>query len=161
MYHYRLLKLQREGKPIRVGWVGAGDFGFGTQVRAHQIPGLYPAIIADLRLDAARRSFLSAGVPSKRIVAIESLSAANEAIRRGQSVICEDWTIVTQAEIDAVVKVTGVPDAAAYAAEGAIRQGKHVRAKVAIPVGTEITYDMVKRRRGSLLWELRQEQDTR
>ena len=50
----KLQKLQEDGKPVRVGMVGAGKFGSMFLAQVRKIPGVQVIAIADLSPERAR-----------------------------------------------------------------------------------------------------------
>ena len=53
MLHQRLAELEREGRPIRVGIIGAGTFGTQIVAQTCHIQGMRVAAIADLKPERA------------------------------------------------------------------------------------------------------------
>ena len=51
---------QREGRRIRVGVMGAGEFGRALVTQLAQAPGMLPAAVADLDPDLARAALRAA-----------------------------------------------------------------------------------------------------
>ena len=114
-------------QPIIVGWVGAGEFGTGMQLCAHDIPGLYPAVIADLHLKNAINSFLAAGRASEDIVIAETLVEVDEALADGKAVVtCSKELVFENNSVEVVVESSGVAEVAAQVIEGAIANRKHI-----------------------------------
>lgn len=121
-----LEELAADGRPIRVGMIGAGFMGRGVALQiATAVPGMRIAAIANRHLEAARRAFVEAGQSNPRPV--DSAKALAAAIARGQPAITEDWKLVCESDaIDVVLEVTGSLEYAAHAVAAAIENGKHV-----------------------------------
>jgi predicted homoserine dehydrogenase-like protein len=101
-----------EGRPIRVGLIGAGKFGsmFLSQVPA--IPGLEVAVITDLDPDRARAACREVGWDETRI---ESTIYTSDAA-----------AIWSDAGVEVMVEATGHPEAGIAHATAAIDAGLHV-----------------------------------
>ena len=55
MFSAALARRAAEGKPIRVGIIGAGKFGGGLLVQLAQMKGMVACAVADTDLERARR----------------------------------------------------------------------------------------------------------
>lgn len=120
-----LRRREDEGRPIRVGLVGAGFMGRGIALQILTVaPGMRLAAIANRSIDPARACFGLAGI-EPRIVSTASEIA--DAVAAGQPVVTDDPLLVARAPgIDIVVEVTGSIEFAAHAVLAAIEAGKHV-----------------------------------
>ncbi|HUM09625.1 MAG TPA: Gfo/Idh/MocA family oxidoreductase [Myxococcaceae bacterium] len=97
---------EEQGKPIRVGMVGAGFMGQGlTNQIENSVPGMRMAAIYNRHPERAFGVYRYAG---REPVAASSQSALDEAVRRGQAAVAEDpMTLCRSPEIDVIVDVTG------------------------------------------------------
>ncbi len=121
--HQQLLKRQADGKPIRVGLIGAGKFGSMYLSQIPRTPGVHLVGIADLSPAAARTSLARVGWDVARTEAV-SLDAA---VKNGDTHITEDWkALASHPAIDVVVECTGHPIAAVDHCLEAFAHGKHV-----------------------------------
>ena len=121
--HQQLLKRQADGKPIRVGLIGAGKFGSMYLSQIPRTPGVHLVGIADLSPAAARTNLARVGWDVARTEAA-SLDAA---VKNGDTHITEDWkALVSHPAIDVVVECTGHPIAAVDHCLEAFAHGKHV-----------------------------------
>jgi predicted homoserine dehydrogenase-like protein len=119
-------KLQQraaEGKPVRIGLIGAGKFGSMYLAQVPRTPGVHLVAIADLSPDAARTNLARVGwKPSAPQAA--SLEAA---IKAGTT---HDGRRLAGAgahpQIDIIVECTGHPIAAVDHCLEAFAHGKHV-----------------------------------
>jgi predicted homoserine dehydrogenase-like protein len=84
--HAQLLRRQADGKPIRVGLIGAGKFGSMYLAQIPRTPGVQLVGIADLSPDGARKNLARVGWDDARTRAA-SLDAA---VRDGTTHIGED-----------------------------------------------------------------------
>ena len=124
---YSVLRTREsEGRPIRVGLVGAGATGRAIALQlGTPVPGMRLAGIANRTPSHGERSFREAGVTSWSNTS--SPQAAEASIVRGIPVLTDDPTVLTRcAAIDIVVEVTGTVDFAASVALDAIEHRKHV-----------------------------------
>jgi len=121
-----LEKRQAEGRPVRVGLVGAGFMGRGIALQIlHAVPGMRLAAISNRSLEGARRAYTEAG--AEEIQAVDSQNALEDAIRNSACVITEDAMLICRAEgIDVIIEVTGAVEFGAAVVMEAIRHGKHV-----------------------------------
>src|SRR5260370_29695323 len=107
----RALKAREEqGKPIRVGMIGAGFMGQGlTNQITHSVPGMRMAAIYNRRPERALGVYRYAGCEDVKIVSTQA--ALDEAVRRGIAAVAEDpYLICRSPEIDVVIDVTGSGD---------------------------------------------------
>ena len=119
----KLQQRQAEGRPIRVGLIGAGKFGSMYLAQIPRTPGVHLVGIADLSPDGARANLSRVGWEAQRMQAA-SLDAA---IKAGTTHIGEDWrALVSHPAIDVIVECTGHPIAAVDHCLEAFAHGKHV-----------------------------------
>jgi predicted homoserine dehydrogenase-like protein len=119
----KLQQRQAEGRPIRIGLIGAGKFGSMYLAQIPRTPGVHLVGIADLSPDGARANLARVGWDLQRTQAA-SLDAA---IKDGSTHIGEDWrALVTYPAIDVIVECTGHPIAAVDHCLEAFAHGKHV-----------------------------------
>ena len=121
-----LQKRADNGRPIRVGLIGAGYMGRGIALQiATAVPGMRVAAIYNRHLAEARRAYAQAGIGETRVV--ETAAQLEEAVSRGQPAITGDALLLCRADnIDAIVEVTGTIEFGAQVVLEAIRRGKHV-----------------------------------
>ncbi len=121
--HRKLLQRQAEGRPIRIGLIGAGKFGAMYLAQVPHTPGVHLVGIADLSPEAARANLARVGWAAERLAAT-SLDAA---LRDGNTHVGDDWqALVAHPAIDIVVECTGAPLAAVDHILAAFAQAKHV-----------------------------------
>lgn len=121
--HRQLQQRAAEGRPIRVGLIGAGKFGSMYLAQIPRTPGVHLVGIADLNPEAACRNLARVGWEPQRIQA-DSLEAA---LRDGSTHVGDDWrALVQHPAIDMIVESTGAPIAAVDHCLEAFAQGKHV-----------------------------------
>ncbi|WP_414504277.1 NAD(P)H-dependent oxidoreductase [Streptomyces sp. NEAU-L66] len=117
-----LRRRAEQGRPIRVGMVGAGFMGRGL-VRhiVRSVPGMRVAAIANRNLANAQRAYTEAGLEAVRADTAERIEAA---ISAGRPAVTEDAFALLAAEgIDCLVDVTGAVEFGARVTIAAIERG--------------------------------------
>jgi predicted homoserine dehydrogenase-like protein len=117
---------EAEGKPIRVGMVGAGFMGQGlTNQIVNSVPGMSMAAVYNRKPERALGVYRYAGRDD--VVLAPTAAALDEAIRRQVPAVAEDpFAICRSPEIDVVVDVTGSVEFGARVILEAFRHGKSV-----------------------------------
>ena len=100
--NYEALFKPYEGRVVRVGLVGAGDFGTSLLAQVQCIPNLEIVVVCDTNLAQIDAAIASAGVERNAIAAVTSMKDA------------------TDVEFDVMVEGTGSPIAAAECGVGYI-----------------------------------------
>ena len=121
---YAMLRARAaQGKPLRVGVIGAGKFAAMYLAQVPKTPGIHLVGIADLAPANAGTNLQRVGWKPEACSA-PSLDAAVA----GQTThVGDDWqALVSHPAIDIIVEATGNPAAAVTHALGAFRNGKHV-----------------------------------
>jgi predicted homoserine dehydrogenase-like protein len=119
----KLQQREAEGRPLRVGVIGAGKFAAMYLAQTPRTPGVHIAAIADLSPDGARANLARVGWKA------ESHAAASigAALKERRTHLSDDWeALVAHPAIDIVIEATGNPVAAITHALAAFRNGKHV-----------------------------------
>lgn len=121
-----LAKREEEGKPVRLGMIGAGFMARGIAVQVLQsVPGMELVAIANRSLSGARRAYAEAG--DDEPVAVNSVAELEQAIEKGRHAITEDpYLLCSAGPIDAILEVTGAVEHSAGITLSAIENGKHV-----------------------------------
>src|SRR5579872_1862148 len=101
-----------QGRPARVGLIGAGKFGSMFLNQVPTMPGVEIAVIADLDPERARNACRSVGWDEERIGRTRFVASGAEA--------CADPAV------EVVVEATGSPPAGIAHARAAIAAGKHI-----------------------------------
>ncbi len=121
--HTRLQQRAAEGRPIRVGLIGAGKFGSMYLAQVPRTPGVHVVGIADLDPEAARRNLARVGWPRERVQA----ASLDSALKDGSTHVGDDWqALAAHPAIDVIVESTGAPIAAVEHVLAAFAAGKHV-----------------------------------
>ena len=121
-----LQQREAEGRPIRVGVVGAGATGRAIALQlGTPVAGMRLAAIANRTPAHAERALREAGV--NQWDSVQSPSEAQAKIERGATVLTDDATVLTRCGvIDIIVEVTGTVDFGASVALDAFAHGKPV-----------------------------------
>lgn len=121
-----LRRREAEGRPIRVGMIGAGFMARGIALMmCGTVPGMRLVAIANRHIAGAVRAYSEAGVPETSPV--ETVAQLEEAIADGRPAVTEDALLLCRAEgIDAVIEVTGAVEFGAAVTLEAIAHRKHV-----------------------------------
>ena len=121
--HHKLLARQADGRPIRVGLIGAGKFGSMYLAQVPHTPGMHLLGIADLSPVGARSNLARVGWAAERTMA----TSLDDALRHGTTFIGEDWqALVRHPAVDVIVECTGHPLAAVEHCLAAFAAGKPV-----------------------------------
>jgi predicted homoserine dehydrogenase-like protein len=121
--HSQLLQRQADGRPVRVGLIGAGKFGSMYLAQIPRTPGVHLVAIADLLPDVARANLMRVDWDEARTRA----SSMREALTQGTTWITDNWqALVKEGAIDVIVECTGNPIAAVDHCLAAFAAGKHV-----------------------------------
>jgi predicted homoserine dehydrogenase-like protein len=119
----KLSERAAQGKPLRVGLIGAGKFGTMYLAQVPKTPGVHLVGIADLAPSGAWTNLERAGWKPERYGAA-SLDAA---LAQGTTHLSDDWeALVRHPQVEIVVECTGNPIAAVEHCLAAFHHGKHV-----------------------------------
>ncbi len=120
-----LERREAEGKPIRVGLVGAGFMGRGIALQIETAtPGMRLVAIANRTPERAHEAFALAGVDDP--VEAGDAEELAKALRDGRPAVTSDAVSLAEAEgVDALVEVTGSIEPAARVVSRAIDCRKH------------------------------------
>lgn len=118
-----LARRAEEGRPVRVGMIGAGKFGTMFLAQAERQRGIHVVGICDLNPAGARSNLELVGWDAGRYGAADLGAAA----RDGTTHVGEDWlALVSHSAVEIVIECTGAPMAAVTHILTAFEEGKHV-----------------------------------
>jgi len=121
--HRMLSQRQADGKPLRVGLIGAGKFGSMYLSQARRTPGVALVAVTDLSPDRARASLVRTGWADERLHA----PSYADALKSGCVHITEDSAqMIAAPEIDIVIDATGSPSSGIRHVLTCCEQGKHI-----------------------------------
>ncbi len=119
----KLRERAAQGKPVRVGLIGAGKFASMYLAQVPNTPGVHVVGIADLVPDNARRNLARVGWSAERF----SATSLDQAAARGLTYIGDDWqALVSHPAVDIVIEATGNPIVGVQHVLKAFENGKHV-----------------------------------
>jgi predicted homoserine dehydrogenase-like protein len=119
----KLSERAAQGKPLRIGLIGAGKFGTMYLAQVPKTPGVHLVGIADLAPAGATTNLVRAGWKAEQYGAA-SLDAA---LAQGTTHLSDDWeALVRHPQVEIIVECTGNPLAAVEHCLAAFRHGKHV-----------------------------------
>ena len=122
-----LKRREEEGRPVRIGMIGAGLMGTDIVARAAMMDGMNVAAIADLNPEAAHRAVRIAYGPEAQSADASSSESVDAAIEGGSTAVALDpQHMLESGLVDVIVDATGVPNAGAEFGLGAIEHGKHL-----------------------------------
>lgn len=120
-------RLQREGRPIRIGLIGSGEMGTDIVTQCDQMTGITVAAIAEINIDAAKKALNIAGRPVESYAVADSRSVFDAALKAGKTAITGDaQTVCSNDQIDVVIDATGRPAVGAEIGLVAMEHGKHL-----------------------------------
>ena len=94
--HHQLLERQNQGRPIRVGLIGAGKFGSMYLSQIPRTPGVHLLGIADLSPQRAQDNLRLVGWPEHQTQA-RSLA---QALAEGSTCVNDDWRALVEHPAD-------------------------------------------------------------
>ena len=94
--NYKLADLEKEGKPIYAGIVGAGQMGRGMVSQMISMKGMRPAVVVDIDLNNAKNAYTEAGLnEGKDFARAETIEEGNKLLDSGKFVITENNELAT------------------------------------------------------------------
>ncbi len=121
-----LAKRQAEGRPVRVGMIGAGFMarGIANQI-VNSTPGMRLVAIANRTVENAERAYIEAGL--SEVARVSSQAQLDTAIAGNRAAVTDDPMLLCRADgIDALIEVTGAVEFGAQVTLEAFRNGKHM-----------------------------------
>jgi len=118
---------EAQGKPIRVGMIGAGFMARGlTNQIVNSVPGMKVVAIYNRRIERAIEAFTYASDELKPVV-VETQDALEDALRAGKPVATQDAMLLARSpHIDVLVETTGSVEFGAHVCLEAFKHGKDV-----------------------------------
>jgi predicted homoserine dehydrogenase-like protein len=116
-----------QGKPIRVGMIGAGFMARGlTNQIINSVPGMTVAAIYNRHVEKAVDAFTYASDELKPVV-VETQTALEDALRDGKPAVTQDAFLLARSpQIDVLVETTGSVEFGAQVCLEAFKHGKDV-----------------------------------
>jgi predicted homoserine dehydrogenase-like protein len=113
-------------RPFEVALVGAGEFGRTFLSQARRVAGLRGRVVCDRDAWRAVEALVAMGIDPEAVRRCYSPRETREAFDAGNYVVVQDASLLLDLPLDMVVEATGIPEAAAAIAEGALAHGMHV-----------------------------------
>jgi predicted homoserine dehydrogenase-like protein len=121
--HAKLRERAAQGKPLRIGLIGAGKFGSMYLAQIPRTPGIHLVGIADLSPANAQTNLDRVGWKAEQTAA----TSLDDAIAKGNTYLTDNWeALVAHPQIEIIVECTGNPVAAVDHCLAAFKNGKHV-----------------------------------
>jgi predicted homoserine dehydrogenase-like protein len=120
-------RLEKTGRPIRIGLIGSGEMGTDIVTQCRQMTGITVAAIAEINLAAARKALAIAGAAADSHGEAGSAQALSTLLGAGKVALTGDAQLVcTSDQIDVVIDATGKPAVGAEIGLTAMEHGKHL-----------------------------------
>jgi predicted homoserine dehydrogenase-like protein len=120
---YMLKERAAQGKPVRIGQIGAGKFGTMHLAQARLTTGMHLVGLADLFPDRARSRMIEVGWPAEQTQA----KSLGDALKSGATHITDHaMSLLACPDIDVIVEATGDPATGIKLCLEAIEHGKHI-----------------------------------
>jgi len=114
---------QAEGRPVRIGLIGAGQMGTDVIAETKMMKGIEVVASADIDIDRAIAAY-QIGMVTGEVVIAETPEQADAAVAAGKRVAARDYRVITDMKaIDVMLEATGVPEIGTRAALRAARHG--------------------------------------
>ena len=121
--HSKLQKRAAQGRPLRVGLIGAGKFGTMYLAQARRTPGIHLLGVADISVPRAREALKRTGWAEERIAA----RSLDDAAKTGATHVGDGVeALISHPQLDIAIEATGNPPAAVRHALKAFAAKKHV-----------------------------------
>ncbi|TVR75701.1 MAG: NAD(P)-dependent oxidoreductase, partial [Spirochaetaceae bacterium] len=139
----RLQQREKEGRPIMVGLVGAGQMGSEIVSQIGEMRGMEACVVVDTTAERAQKGFEHTR-KHPEVVVVNTLAEAERAVSAGKCVAATDYRIATRlSRVDAVIDATGSTRMAAIVSMDAIDHKKHI---VMMSVEADVTVGPILRR---------------
>ena len=117
----------REGRPVRIGLVGAGEMGTDIVTRASLMEGIEVAAVADVDGARAHRSVRIARGETGHSEDATSATGLDAVIESGRTAVADSAdAIIESGLVDVVIDATGIPAVGAEIGLAAMERGKHL-----------------------------------
>ncbi|MDQ0253261.1 putative homoserine dehydrogenase-like protein [Evansella vedderi] len=125
IYHHLFQNAPK--KEVNVAVIGTGHFGKAIVTQQLYNEFLSVRVIMDIDTEAARQSFIDAGIDEELIHYSRSVEGARVLFDKGKYIYTDEIDVIMNIDaIDVVCEATGVPEAGAVNAKLAIENKKHV-----------------------------------
>ncbi|MBD8556154.1 flagellar biosynthesis protein FlgA [Rhizobium sp. CFBP 8762] len=127
MIYHHLYKKFAKKDVVRVGVIGAGNYGTAIVTQDPHTPMMTVVAVADISVEAAKGAYEKAGIDPSTVVYCRTTKEAQQEIAGGKRIYTDRCELIAEiAAVDIVCEATGIPEASADYASKAIENGKHV-----------------------------------
>jgi predicted homoserine dehydrogenase-like protein len=121
--HRMLRERAAEGRPLRIGLIGAGKFGSMYLSQVLRTPGMHLVAVADLSPARAREALVRVGWTEERLGA----RSLEQAFKDGTTFITDDTlAMIASPQVEIVIDATGHPAAGIRHVLACCANGKHI-----------------------------------
>jgi predicted homoserine dehydrogenase-like protein len=122
-----LERRRREGRPVRVGLIGAGQMGTDIIVQTALMTGIEVVAAADAVPENVVKACTIAGARARSPAVVDDVAGIARAVAHGQLAVSRSYRDVCMSDsVDVIIDATGNPNVGANVALGAIAAGKHI-----------------------------------
>lgn len=122
----KLENLEKEGKPIGVGLIGAGQMGKDIVAQVECMKGMKIVVVVDLKHETCLEAYKIAGTKDE-IVVTDDFAEAERACRAGKRIATTNFTLATRlSAVQAVIDATGSPEMGVRVALDCFNNKKHI-----------------------------------
>ncbi|WP_455381142.1 NAD(P)H-dependent oxidoreductase [Salinispira pacifica] len=139
----RLAEREREGRPIMVGLIGAGQMGTEIVAQIGEMVGMRVVVVVDVTAERAKRGYADSKHLCETVVT-DNLDEAETIVASGRRVASTNFQVATRMSVvDVIVDATGQTEMGAKVTMDAVDHKKHV---VMMSVETDVTIGPILRR---------------
>jgi predicted homoserine dehydrogenase-like protein len=118
---------RREGRPVRIGLIGAGQMGTDILVQVAHMPGIEVVAAADAVPDVVLAACKVAGDTPRKPVVVDDAAGVASAVAKGALAVAASFReVCTTPAVDVVIDATGNPNVGAEVALTTIEARKHM-----------------------------------
>ena len=140
----KLEALEKNGTPVHIALIGAGQMGKDIVAQIHQMKGMVCDIVVDINTDIVADAYRQAGYSPESITVTDTLEEAEAAIDKGNMVSTTNYKLAVAArQIQCVIDATGSPEMGARITMECIFHKKHI---VMMNVECDITIGPILRK---------------
>ncbi len=126
MIYGNLLAKSTAKPPVKVGIIGAGNYGTAIITQSPAIPQYQVTCVADVNIESARKACRLAGWDEGRLAIAETEADVRRARSSGKVVLTARPELMSACDVEVLVEATGQAEAGAAYALAAFELGRHV-----------------------------------
>lgn len=121
--HNLLQQRASDGRPLRIGLIGAGKFGSMYLSQVRRTVGMHLVAVADLSPPRAKAALKNVGWPAAQLAA----RSFADALKKGTTFVTDDSArMIAAPEVDIIIDATGSPSAGIRHVLACCEHGKHI-----------------------------------